>query len=351
MLAPLLHVLPLTTIVRERTLPVAGRVSARLNQKVSPNDVVAEAVWAREHVLIDVAGALRLPVTAADRLIRCKVGDDLAVNAEVALGEGIFPKSVRTPREGRVIAAGGGQVLLETGANNVQLLAGIPGSVIQIIPDYGVIIQAFGSLIQGVWGNGRIATGGLLNLAEGPDSVLTAARLDMSIRTNIILGGICKDAETLQVAAELGVRGLILSSLFPSLLPIASRMQMPIMVTDGFGSLPMNSAAYRLLSTNVQREVTLNAEPYDRYSGARPEVIIPLPVTQEPTQPREVEAFAPGQTVRLRRPPAPGAIGVLVALRPGLTQLPSGLRAPSADVKLETGETVVVPLVNLEVVG
>lgn len=351
MLAPLLHILPLTTIVRERTLPVAGRVSARLNQKVSPNDVVAEAVWAREHVLIDVANALRLPISTADRLLRCKVGDELPATAEVAVGMGFFPKSIRTPKEGRVIAAGGGQVLLETGANNVQLLAGIPGSVIQIIPDYGVIIQTVGSLIQGVWGNGRIATGTMINLADTPDSVLSASRLDMSMRTNIILGGMCKDAETLQVAAELGVRGLILSSLFPSLLPIASRMQMPIVVTDGFGGLPMNSAAYRLLSTNAKREVTLNAEQYDRYSGVRPEVIIPLPVTQDPAQPRDVEAFAPGQIVRLRRPPAVSAIGTLVALRPGLTQLPSGLRALSADVKLETGETVIVPLVNLEVVG
>ena len=351
MQAPLIHILPLTTIMRERLLPVAGRVTARLNQKVGPTDVVAEAAWAREHVLIDVAGALRLSIPAADRLLRCKVGDTLPASAEVAVGTGLFPKTVRTPKEGKVIAAGGGQVLLETGETSLQLRAGLPGNVVEVLPERGVVIKTVGALVQGVWGNGRIETGVLVNLAEKPDGVLTSARLDVSMRGSIILGGMCKDAETLQTAAEVSVRGLILSSLFPSLLPLASKMRFPIMVTDGFGSLPMNSAAYRLLSTNAKREVTLNAEAYDRYTGVRPEVIIPLPVTTEPALPLDVEDFASGQTVRMRRPPSVGAIGTLVTLRPGLTLLPSGLRAPAADVKMETGETVIVPLVNLEVVG
>ena len=53
----------------------------------------------------------------------------------------------------------------------------------------------------------------------------------------------------------------------------------------------------------------------------------------------------------MRRPPALGMIGSIVSIKPGLTTLLSGLRAPAAEVKLENGETVVVPLVNLEVVG
>lgn len=351
MLAPVTHILALTSIMRERLLPIPGKVTARLHQKVSATDVVAEASWAREHVLVDVARALGLSPAAADRLIKCKVGDRLPAGKEVAAGGGLIPRSVRTPKEGRVVAAGGGQVLLEVGEAALQLRAGIPGSVIQIIADRGVVVQTAGALIQCVWGNGRIDTGLMVNLAESPDGKLSAARLDVSLRGSVILGGQVKDVETLHAAAELAVRGLILSSLYPSLLPAAREMRYPIVITDGFGAMPMNSAAYRLLSTNAKREVTLNAEPYDRYSGARPEVIIPLPVSQEPVAPNEVEVFAPGQTVRMRRPPALGAIGTIVDLRPGLTLLTSGLRAPAAMVKIESGESVIVPLVNLEVVG
>ncbi len=181
--------------------------------------------------------------------------------------------------------------------------------------------------------------------------MLSVGKLDISLRGSIIMAGMVKDAETLEAAAELPARGLILSSIFPSLLQKAREMRYPIMVTDGFGSLPMNSAAYKLLSTNAKREVTVNAETFDRYSGTRPEVIIPLPISANPPTPREVETFAVGLQVRMRRPPFMGMIGSIISLKSGLSVLSSGLRAPAAEVKLENNETVIAPLVNLEVVG
>ena len=351
MQAPVNHIVGLTSIVRERLLPVSGTVLVRLNQKVSPNEVIAETNWSREHVLLDVANTLRMSPNAADRLVKYKIDDRVVASAEVAVGKGLFPRSVRAPREGRVVAAGGGQVLLEVGETKVELRAGIPGTIIEIIPNRGAVIQTAGALIQGVWGNGRIDTGLLVNIAEKPDGVLTTGRLDVSLRGSILLAGMVKDAETLQAAAELPVRGLILSGLYPSLIQQAREMRYPIMVTDGFGPLPMNSAAYKLLSTNAKREVTVNAEVYDRYSGARPEAIIPLPTSSNPPAAREVETFAPGLQVRMRRPPSLGMIGSIIAVKTGLTLLPSGLRAPAAEVKLENGENIVAPLVNLEVVG
>jgi len=202
-----------------------------------------------------------------------------------------------------------------------------------------------------VWGNGRIETGMLVNLMEKPDSVLEVGRLDVSLRGSVLLAGMVRDAETLRAAAELPVRGLILSSLQPSLIPFALQMRYPILAMDGIGKLPMNSAAYRLLTTNAQREATVNAEMFDRYSGARPEVIVPLPVSVEPAQPNDMETFAPGQQVRLRAAPHFGMIASLVRLHTGSVTLPSGLRAHAADVRLENGEEILVPLANLEVVG
>lgn len=351
MLASVYHVLPLATITRERKLPVAGKVLAHVDQRVNPTDVVAEASFAREHVWIDVARAFNVSTKTADKMIKVNQNDQVVQGALLADAGGLIPRSIRASRAGRVMVVGGGQVLMEVGNARIELRAGLSGVVTKVIPERGVEIRTAGALVQGVWGNGRIDSGMMTSLIEKPDDLLSAERLDPSMRGFVILGGHVRDADTLRAAAELPVRGLILSSLYSPLIQTAYQMKYPILVLDGFGSMPMNSAAFKLLTTNNQREATVNAEHFDRYSGNRPEVIIQLPVSSEPAEPEDFCEFASGQTVRMRRPPHAGMIGTIAALRPGLSQLPSGLRAPSADVKLENGETTLVPLANLEVVG
>jgi hypothetical protein len=351
MLAPVLHVLPVTTIVRERVLPVAGTVKVNANQKVSPTDVVAEANFAREHMLFDVARTFGVTAKIADVMIKVKEGDRLNQDAVVAENGRFLSRSIKAPRAGRVMVAGGGQVLMEVGDARIELRAGLPGTVVRVIPGRGVVIRTVGALIQGTWGNGRVENGMMTSVIEKEDDIFTSSRLDVSLRGSVILGGHVRDLETLKLAAEMPVRGLIISSLNFSLIQPAMQMRYPILVLDGFGAMPMNSAAFKLLTSNDKREVTVNAEFPDRYSGGRPEAIIPLQIPNEPDEPDDYVLFAVGQPVRMRRSPHAGMIGSITNLPAGLSQLPSGLRAPAAEVKLENGDTALVPLVNLEVVG
>ena len=250
------------------------------------------------------------------------------------------------------MATGGGQILLDTSGKEFELKAGISGEVIELIPNRGVVIQEVGALIQGVWGNGRINSGTLHVLADDPAHILKASQMDISIRSFVILAGSCQDAESLKAAADITARGLILSSLHPSLLGVARKMPYPIIVTDAIGKQAMNVDAYKIISTNAQREnVTINAEAYNIYTGVRPEIIIPLPHSDLPPTPNEVESLKPGQRVRLCRAPHAGAAGTLVELHSGLRVLPNGLRVLAGEVKLNNGEQITVPLVNLEVLG
>ena len=351
MLAPVHHILALTTIDRERTLPINGNVLVKLNQKVASTDPVAEATWAREHILIDVARKFRISPSAADQLMLVKEGDEVLQDVEVAAEKGLIPRTLYAPRNGRVVAAGSGQILMETGETTVKVKAGLSGTVVEVIQNRGAIIRAVGVLVQGVWGNGRIDTGNLFNLMEKPDDVLVPERLDISMRGSVILAGHVRDSETLQAAANVPVSGLILSSISPSLFSVARQMRYPIVAVDGIGHVPMNSVAYKLLTSNSKREATLNAESLSNYTGTRPEIIIPLPVSQEPPPPEDIMELSPGQTIRVRRAPHAGATGTLTKIIPGLTTLPSGLRAQAANIKLDNGEQIIIPLANLEIVG
>jgi hypothetical protein len=347
--APVAHILPLTTIRRERLLPVPGRIIVRLEQKVNPLDVVAEANFGGEHLLIDVARMFDLRADVAQALIQVRVGDTISKGDVIARRKGFSAQSVNAPADGRVILVGAGQVLMEVGEATFELRAGIPGVVTRQITDRGVEIQFSGALIQGVWGNGRLDIGLLLPMLSSPEEPLVAKQLDVSLRGSVLLAGSCSDPAALKTAGDLPVRGLILGSMSSALVSQAMQVQYPIIVVDGFGQRPLNDVAFRLLSTNAKRETTLNAEVSDRQAGTRPEILITLPVTQDPPLPREVVTFASEQTVRLTR--EPHKVGILVGLRSGLTTMPSGLRVAAGDVRLESGELVLIPLANLEVLG
>jgi len=352
MLAPVSHNLALTTIIRKRLLPVNGEVVVKLNQHILATDTVAEAEYSHKHHLIDIAHILGIKSSVAEKMVSVRVGEKLAAGTIVAGGTGMASKPIKVEHSGRVVAAGGGQILLDIAEKQFELQAGISGEVVELIQNRGAIIQEVGALVQGIWGNGHISSGTLHVLAENPAEILTANQLDISLRSLVIMAGSCQNGEALKAAAEITVRGLILSSIHPSLLGLARKMRYPIVVTDAIGKQAMNVNAYKIMSTNNQREnVTVNAEAFHRYKGTRPEVIIPLPHTDPPSTPREIDIFAPGQKVRLRRAPHAGAMGMLVKLPPGLKTLPNGLRVLAGEVKLNNGEQITVPLVNLEVLG
>lgn len=349
MLAPVAHILPLTTLQRQRLLPVPGRVLVRKGQKVEPADVLAEAHLAPEHSVLDIARGLGLPPEKADEHIQRQAGEQVSEGDVIAGPVGLTRRVVRAPRSGKIIVAGNGQVLMAVDTRPYQLRAGIPGEVISLIPERGAVIENTGALIQGVWGNGRIDFGLLHVLASRPEEALTTDQLDVSLRGSVILAGYCEQAEALKTAAEIPIRGLVIASMDSSLISVASTMPYPIVVVEGFGLLPMSSAAFNLLSTSDRREIALNAEPWDQFTDQRPEVFIPLPAEGTIAAPQEIVEFSVDQRVRVVRAPYKSQLGTITALPAGQEVFASGVQGPAAEVNLESGDQVILPLANLEV--
>lgn len=351
MLASVTHFLPVTLIRRRRLLPASGKVVIRKGQKVSATDVIAEANLAPEHILLDLVRGLGMAADKSDGAIQVRAGDEVGAGDVVAGPVGIARRVVRAPKNGRIVVAGNGQILMQSDSQPFELKAGIPGTVIELFDGRGAEIEANGALVQGTWGNGKIDFGMLNVLMRSPQDDLTIDRLDVSQRGSIILGGSLKDEEVLDMAAEIPLRGMILSSMDSALVDRATKMRIPVLLIEGFGSIPMNTAAFKLLSTSHKREAAVNAEQLDRYSGSQPEVVIPLPSSGEMPAPKDAEEFAPGQKVLLtgfiRKA---SLIGTITVIR-GLMTLESGVRTRAAEVELEGGERTVVPLSNLEVLN
>jgi hypothetical protein len=350
MLAPMIHIIPTATIMRTRLMPADGKILAGIGQKVNPTDTVAEAIVGRKHVVIDLSQKLGVSQRQAAKLLKVKKGQKIAKDELLAEPQGLFGKEITAPADGTVVATGSGKVVIETGGAIFELKAGIPGTVAQVVGLRGVIIRATGSVIQGLWGNGKLDFGVMQSLLEKPDDVFDPGKIDVSLRGAILLGGHVETQKVFQNAADLSIRGLIITSLSPNLLTAATQAAFPVLVLEGFGRRALNSSAFKLLSTNVKRDVSLNAEAPNRQNNTRPEVFIPLPLTQEPPEPREAETFAPGQVVRVVYLSKPARLGTIIQLQP-LGTLPSGIKTSAAEVRLESGEQILAPLTNLEVLG
>jgi len=350
MLAPVTHILPLTGLRRARRLPDKGQVLVRSGQKVNAVDVIAEQPSKTEHLLLNVSDALDIDRSEFSKsFITRKAGDVLQEGDVIAESGNLLKRVLRVPAAGEILLIAGSMVLFEVDRPPIKLQAGFTGQVAEIIPDRGAFIEASGALVQGVWGNGKIDLSLLTVLALDPDDDFTPQKLDVTMRGSVVMGGHCSDVEALKSASELPLRGLVLSSMTADLLPEAAALDFPVILLEGFGRIPVNKTAFDILVTNSKREVCLNAAPWDRYSGERPEIFIPLPATGE--LPPETDEFRAGQKVRILSTPYSGQVGILEDLQPEQVLLPSGLRSRAGAVRLKSQEKVVIPLINLDVLA
>jgi hypothetical protein len=351
MLATVSHSLPLTLIRRERLLPLPGRILVRKGQKVGAADVIGEYKPRQDFYLVDIPRVLGISADRVDGYIQCEAGSKIAEGDIIAGPAGFTRKLIRSPKSGKVILTGGGQVLIEFDEQPLIIKAGFSGEISELVSDRGVIVEAPGSLIQGVWGNGQINSGPLVNLTADPDSELTSELLNISQRGAVILAGYCQDGAALEKASKLPVRGLILGSLKTSLKKQAEELPFPLIVLDGFGHFAINHLAYKLLTSQEQREVCLNAEGADRFKGSRPEIVIPLPASEMVQQPNPAEYFSVQQKVRVLNYQHARSIGVITMMK-GWVVLPNGLRVQAAEVRMDdNGEKTCLPLQNLEIVA
>jgi len=349
------RVTPLVTIRRERMLPVAGEVLVRVGETVGPADVVARCQLPGSMRVVDVSRALRVPRQRAERYLLKSPGDTVQENEVIAAPRGLFGRlrrNCRSPVDGEVIDVRDGLILIESAGTTLELEAHLKGQVTNIMPSRGVVVSAAGALIQGFWGAGGEAEGVLKLVVDSPLKPLRARSIDVSCQGTIVVGGRILDEATLDQAVEARVRGMVVGSLDAVLIPYLRTLPFPVIVTEGFGTLPMSEPVFGLLHSSMGRETMVDAETSTRWGARRPEVIIPLRSDDgTPEDSRQPKALRVGDLVRVLRAPHLGALGTVIDL-PDLPQsLESGSRVPSVLVEIDDAdEAAVIPIGNVELV-
>jgi hypothetical protein len=121
-------------------------------------------------------------------------------------------------------------------------------------------------------------------------------------------------------------------------------------VAEGFSRRGFSAPAWTLLTSNAGREGWLNAVAYDRFTGRRPEVLVPLPgPSTPPPAPLEGQTLAVGKRVRVLRGSDTGQVGLVKALSDHPVLVASGLRVLVARVAFDgAAAEAEVPVANVE---
>ncbi len=349
---PTTHVTLLATLQRERLLPAPGEVNVQENQRVDASAVIARTTIAKRHRLVDVARQLGVPPKQVEAFMKKHDGDTVQKGEPLASRrELFFPNDVLSPADGTLLAVWEGKALIAVAEPPVEVRAGMLATVIKVAPDYGATLETTGALVEGVWGNGQ-ETFGVIRVVGAPADALKPELIEVDLRGTIVGVGILEDTAAFGKLTEVAVRGLVIGSLHADLIPDVQALPFPVVVVEGFGAQGFSQPAYTLLAGNSDREAWVNAQPWNRLSGRRPEIIIPLPSpSQPPGAPVDGEALKEGQRVRIVRGAGTGRVGQVVGLSPEPMLAASGVRTCLASVKLEETEDppLPVPFANLEI--
>jgi hypothetical protein len=315
------------------------------------------------------------PAEVVKSLTRQAGSDVNAGEVLATVRAGLRKRELKAPEDGTLVAvdAVSGQLRFRPAGNKGELKAHVAGTIESIDGQRGVSIVTSGIRLNGIWGLGGETVGVLRVLTQRRDEDLAGDALDARAALAVVAAGRAASADALKKAAAAGVKAVILGSLeqaelraflegqgrtgprwyvggpdwrLPSPTPV---LPFTIVVTEGFGKLPMAPEAFETLLESDGREVSLAGETRLRGGLSRPEIIIPT-VNRGDARPAPVDGATvqAGTRVRLVDPDHLGLVGAVIQ-GPALRPAGDGMLREMIDVEIDGGGRRSLPINNVEV--
>ncbi len=369
-----------TIFRRRRSLPLGGRVEVAVGSAVEPATLIGyNSADERLHFLrTEVEGDKMLAT-----LLK-KAGDGVKRGEPVAYFTYLFGlgyKEYVSPVDGTVEAISNVSGIITIREYPTPVPALLQGTVVEVEAGRSAVIEGRGTVIDAAVGLGDTAAGRLVLLAGEPrpadargtilviPGFLTAPVLAAAFRAQaagLVAAG-C-DHATLAAFAR-GTAGLTFEEFAARHYSAARRnridttggsqaVEMPVVLTEGFGPLPMRPEVKDALAAAAGREAWayMDGRAWASGGSARAEVILSgldgdgvgEGAAGEGAAGAAVR-FVPGARVRVLAGPGAGKVGTLKALPSEAVKLETGLEVPAAQVELDADGLMTVPRCNLEV--
>ncbi|MHC4794486.1 MAG: biotin/lipoyl attachment domain-containing protein, partial [Planctomycetota bacterium] len=318
---PGLKVSARTTHRTRRLLPIPGEVKVAVGDVVEANDVVAETFMDGDITPMNMANRLSCSAGDVAGLMLKEIGEPVKAGEPIARSKGIFgafKTEVTSDADGTLeqVSSVTGQVMIRGAAIPVQVRAYLSGTVIEVLPKEGCIIENDVMFVQGIFGIGGETEGVIQVACSGHGETLDADAITADMKGAVILGGARMTAAALRKAIEVGAAAVVsgglddqdLKQLLGRDLGVAitgsETIGITVIVTEGFGDIAMAARTWRLLAERAGRVASVNGATQIRAGVMRPEILVPLEAGEneneiDPTLAREAGLLELGTTVRV----------------------------------------------------
>lgn len=351
-----------------RHLPVGGHAIVKVGDTVTAQDTVGQAERPGNLVIVRASEDLELDPQRLHHFLHVKKGDAVkegAVVGSVSHLFGLIQNQCTTPVAGVIeeISDKTGHVSVRQPPHQVTVPAYINGRVVEVTDAY-VAIETQASIVQGIFGLGGERYAPLKVVNEKGD--ITAECIDESCADKVIIGSGAITSDGVQKAMECKVKGIVAGSIAHEVLDailgepigvaITGQEDIPftLVITEGFGSIPMADATKKLFMAMKDKHVALNGTTQIRAGVVRPEVIC----SREDGGEHAVETglavaqeLKEGTRIRIIRAPYFGRLAKVTALPEQPVKVDTGAAVRVLHATCDNGENVIVPRANVEIVA